>query len=91
MLQRSMTYSITPGPIASPQDLSLGKSALSTIATFRTGFNFLYAIAVLVPAGPAPIITTSYCSKEFITITKTNAYWYTTDKLSKNFYFFLLF
>ena len=32
---------ITPGPIASPQDLSLGKIALSKIPTFNSGFNFL--------------------------------------------------
>jgi len=32
---------ITPGPIASPQDLSLGKIALSIIPTFKSGFKFL--------------------------------------------------
>ena len=32
---------ITPGPIASPQALSLGKIALSIIPTFKSGFKFL--------------------------------------------------
>ena len=51
---------ITPGPIASPHDLSLGKIDLSTKPTTKSGFKFLYYIAAFAPAGPAPIIKTSY-------------------------------
>ena len=50
---------ITPGPIASPQDLSLGNIALSINPTVKLGFKFRYEIAAFAPAGPAPIIKTS--------------------------------
>ena len=59
---------ITPGPIASPHDLSLGNIALSIRPTFKVGFNFLYEIAAFEPAGPAPIIKTSYKSVYFCII-----------------------
>ena len=57
---------ITPGPIASPQDLSLGNTALSIIPILKFGFKFLNEIAVLEPDGPAPTIKTSYIFSFFI-------------------------
>ena len=39
---------------------SLGKIDLSTKPTTKSGFKFLYDIAAFAPAGPAPIIKTSY-------------------------------
>jgi len=59
---------ITPGPIASPHDLSLGKNSLSITPTLSSGFNFLYETAALDPEGPPPIITTSKNSLFFFLI-----------------------
>ena len=40
----------------------------SNTANFKVGFNFLYEIAAFEPAGPAPIIKTSYKSVYFCII-----------------------
>ena len=63
---------MTPGPIASPQDLSLGNIALSIIPIFKFGSKFLNEIAVLEPDGPAPTIKTSYIFSFFIIYVSKN-------------------